>query len=76
MGEKDRLKKVFYTKDPVKIIDALEEFDLEGYSEKETLIKAHMGEINNKYFTKPELIKIVVNALKQKSAKPFHFPYY
>ena len=71
MGEKDRLKKVLFFKDPNRISDALHGFGIDDYSGKQTLIKIHMGEVKNKYFSKPEFVKLVVDVLLRKSAKPF-----
>ena len=71
MGEKDRLKKVLFFKDPNRISDALQGFGIDDYSGKQTLIKLHMGEVKNKYFSKPEFVKLVVDVLLRKSAKPF-----
>ena len=71
MGEEDRLSKVLFFKDSNKIFDALEFFGLDDYSEKETLIKLHMGELNNKYFVRPNFVKLTVNALYKKFSEPF-----
>ncbi len=71
MGEKDRLKKVIFIKNPNKIKDALQFFGLDDYSNKKTLVKLHMGEVKNKYYTKPDFVKLIVKTLKKNSAKPF-----
>jgi uncharacterized Fe-S center protein len=71
MGEKDRLSKVYYFKDPRRVEDALNNFGLEKYSGEEALLKLHMGEKNNKYFTKPEFVRLIVNSLLNVSSKPF-----
>ncbi|MEA2037815.1 MAG: DUF362 domain-containing protein [Nanoarchaeota archaeon] len=36
-------------------------------------VKLHMGEKGNKYFLKPELVKVVVGVLRELGAKPFLF---
>jgi hypothetical protein len=71
MGEKNRMKKVVFFTDITKINDALENFKLDSFSGKTVPIKLHMGETGNRYFLKPELAKIVVDALKSVNAKPF-----
>ena len=71
MGEEDRLKKVLFFKDSKKIFSALEFFGLKDFSEKKTLIKLHMGELNNKYYVRPDFVKLTVDALYKKSSKPF-----
>ena len=71
MGEEDRLKKVLFFKDSNKIFSALEFFGLEDFSDKKTLIKIHMGELNNKYYVRPDFVKLTVDALYKKSSKPF-----
>ena len=71
MGEKDRLKKVFFLKDTSKIYDVLDELVLDDYSGKETLVKLHMGETGNRYFPKTDFVRLIVDALKRKSAYPF-----
>jgi len=71
MGEKDRVNKVYFFKDPNKIKDALQFIGLDDYSEKETLVKLHMGEVKNQFFIKPDFVKLIVGTLIRKSAKPF-----
>ena len=71
MGEEDRLKKVFFLKNLDKLDYALRFFGLESYSDKKTLIKLHMGEYKNKYFSKPDFVKLIVESLINVSAKPF-----
>ena len=60
MGEKDRLKKVIFIKNPKKIKDALLFFGLDDYSNKKTLVKLHMGEVKNKYYTKPDFVRLII----------------
>jgi uncharacterized Fe-S center protein len=50
---------------------ALSYFPLQQLSGKKVPLKLHMGEKNNQYFVKPELVKYVVDELKKIKADPF-----
>jgi hypothetical protein len=50
---------------------ALQNFSLQSFAGKQVPVKLHMGEMNNKYFLKPELAKAVVDEFKKAGAKPF-----
>ena len=63
-------KVVFFT-DLIKLSDALENFNIDSYSGRNIPVKLHMGELNNKYFLKPDLAKVVIEALKTVNAEPF-----
>ena len=65
-------KVVFFT-DIAKLPDALSFFSLESFAGKKVPVKLHMGEKNNPYFVKPELVKDVVKELKKAHANPFLF---
>jgi uncharacterized Fe-S center protein len=71
MGEEDRLKKVIFIKDLDRLDEALQEFDLNVYSNKKSLIKIHMGEPNNKYFSPPDFVKLIVKSFNEICAYPF-----
>jgi uncharacterized Fe-S center protein len=71
MGEEDRLNKVIFIKNLKKLENVFMEFGLSNFSDKDTLIKLHMGEVNNKYFSKPDFVKLVVRSLLNVSARPF-----
>ena len=43
------------------------------YEGEKIAIKLHMGEKGNKYYLKPELVKVVVETLKELKTKPFIF---
>jgi uncharacterized protein len=73
MGEKNRMKKVVFFIDIAKLPEALSFFSLENFSGKKVPVKLHMGEKNNPYFVKPDLVKRVVDELKKTKAKPFLF---
>jgi uncharacterized Fe-S center protein len=71
MGEKNWMNKVIFFTDFTKFNDALENFNITSFSGKSVPIKLHMGEINNKHFLKPDLAKVVVDALKNVNAEPY-----
>jgi uncharacterized Fe-S center protein len=73
MGEKDRLKKVVFFTDLDKINNAINEFNIQSFSERHIPVKLHMGEDKNKYFPRPELARIIVNELKDINSDPFLF---
>jgi len=73
MGEKNRMNKVVFFTDIAKLPDALTFFSLESFAGKKVPVKLHMGEENNPYFVKPELVKDVVMQLKKAHANPFLF---
>ncbi len=70
MGEKNWMNKLIFFKDLTKLSDALENFNFDSFSGKSVPVKLHMGEIRNKHFLKPDLAKVVVDALKSVNAKP------
>jgi uncharacterized Fe-S center protein len=73
MGEKSRMNKVVFFTDINKLHDALEQFPIHGFTQKKVPLKLHMGEKNNPYFVKPELVKLIVDELKSAGADPFLF---
>jgi uncharacterized Fe-S center protein len=73
MGENRRMKKVFFFTELSKLHEALNNFNMQSFANKKIPIKLHMGEIKNKYFSKPELAKLVVDELKQVNAEPYLF---
>lgn len=73
MGEEDRVKKVVYITDLSRLDDALAFFNLQSFIGKEVLFKVHMGEMGNKYYPKPSLVKPVVDCLKAQGMSPFFY---
>lgn len=73
MGEKGRLSKVVFFTDLNKLNKALKKFRIDTFSGKKIPIKLHMGEKNNKYFSKPDFVKLIVDELKNVNADPFLF---
>ena len=67
------MKKVVFFSDENKIGEALDNFNLKGFVNKKIPFKLHMGEKNNKYFPKTEIVKKVILALKERKIKPFLF---
>lgn len=51
----------------------LKDFGFESFTGERVLIKLHMGEAGNKFYLKPPLIKLFVDALKDVGAEPFLF---
>ena len=69
MGEKGWMKKVVFFTDPEKLDEALDNFNLKSFSNKKTPVKLHMGEWKNKFYTKPEFVKYVIDYLKNINAE-------
>jgi len=67
------MKKVIFFSDLEKLHEALENFDIQNFAGKKTPVKLHMGEIKNKYFSKPDFVKIVTDELKRVKADPYLF---
>jgi len=65
-------KVVFFT-DLQKLSEALNNFNMKGFADKRVPVKLHMGEIKNKFFPKPDFVKLVVDELKKVHADPFLF---
>jgi uncharacterized Fe-S center protein len=73
MGEKGRLKKVIFFTELDKFNDALENFNIQGFKDKKVPVKLHMGELKNKYYSKPDLVKPIIDELKNHKIKPYLF---
>ena len=56
-----------------KIPSALKNIGLKKFAKEKVLVKLHMGEINNKWYVKPEIAKIAVDELKKIKSDPFLF---
>ena len=67
------MNKVVFFRVPEKLEEALDYFNLEGFAHQQVPLKLHMGEVKNKYFTKPDFVKRVVGALVQRQVKPYLF---
>ena len=63
-------KVVFFT-DLMKLNNALENFNIQSFSDKSIPVKLHMGEMRNKHFLKPDFAKVVIDALINVNAKPY-----
>jgi uncharacterized Fe-S center protein len=64
MGESYRMNKIIFITDMIKFDEALDYFNIQGFRGKTVPIKLHMGELKNKYFPNPELVKNIVSSLK------------
>jgi uncharacterized Fe-S center protein len=73
MGEEDRLNKVVFFTDENKLHEALENFDIKDFKAKKVPVKLHMGEMKNKYYTKSDFVKCVIDELLDFKVKPFLF---
>ena len=67
------MKKVIFFSDLEKLHEALENFDIQNFAGKKVPVKLHMGEIKNKYFSKPDFVKIVTDELKRVKSDPYLF---
>lgn len=67
------MKKVIFFSDLEKLHEALENFDIQNFAGKKVPVKLHMGEIKNKYFSKPNFVKIVIDELKRVKSDPYLF---
>ena len=65
------MNKVVFFANPSQITDAIKHFDVAGFKDESIPIKLHMGEMKNKYFTKPDFVKRVVELVKTKGGHPF-----
>jgi uncharacterized Fe-S center protein len=69
MGE-DRVTFVYFFTDITKLSEACALCNLSEFSHQEVLVKLHMGEVKNKYFSKPSFIKIAIDELHRIHAHP------
>jgi uncharacterized Fe-S center protein len=67
------MKKVVYFTDVNKLHDALDNFNFKSFADKKIPVKLHMGEMRNKYFTKADFVKPVIDELKNINANPYLF---
>jgi len=56
-----------------KIEKALNQFSFKEFRKRNVMIKLHMGELGNKSFLKPDVVKIFVDELKNIQSIPFLF---
>ena len=73
MGEESGMSNVIFFTDLEKFHDALAHFNIESFAGKKVPVKLHMGELKNKYFSKPEFVKHVIDELKMAHAEPYLF---
>ena len=65
------MKKVVFFTDEKKLSEALENFNLKGFENKDVPLKLHMGENKNKYYPRPDFVKHVVETLKELKISPY-----
>jgi len=73
MGENSRMKKVIFFTELEKLHEALKSFDIQNFAGKKVPVKLHMGEIKNKYYPKPDFVKLVIDELKKDNVDPYLF---
>ena len=73
MGEEGRLKKVIFFSDLKRLSEALDNFAIQSFTDREVPVKLHMGELKNKYYPKPEFVKLVIDELKKRGVDPYLF---
>ena len=67
------MKNVFFFKNLDRLNIALKELNILDFEGKKIPIKMHMGEKNNKYFSKPELVEKIIKDLRKFNINPFLF---
>jgi len=67
------MKKVVFFSDLKMLDKALENFNIHSFSGKNVPVKLHMGEKKNKYYSKPDFVKIVIGELKKNKVNPYLF---
>ncbi len=60
-------------KDMGKVFMALRKFGFDDFAGKRVLVKLHMGEVGNKFYLKPDVIKHFIDELKSIKSKPLLF---
>lgn len=67
------MKKVVFFTDLNKIKEAYEFFNIDSFKNEKFPLKIHMGEVKNKYFPKPKIIKPFIDELLNIESKPFFY---
>ncbi len=67
------MAKVYFFTEAEKLLGALDLLGIEDFRGVEVLIKLHMGELGNRYYISPSIVKLVVEKLKDVGAAPFLF---
>ncbi|UCF12755.1 MAG: DUF362 domain-containing protein [Thermoplasmatales archaeon] len=67
------MKKVIFFSDLEMLHKALKSFNIQTFAGKKVPVKLHMGEIENKYYSKPHFVKLVIDELKKDNVDPFLF---
>jgi uncharacterized Fe-S center protein len=73
MGEEGGMKKVIRFSDLSKLGEALDNFNIKSFADKEVLFKLHMGEMGNKYYPKAKIVKPAIEELKARNITPYFY---
>ena len=65
------MKKVVFFTDLKNLHEAVENFNIKSFENKDVPVKLHMGEDKNKFFPRPDFVKQVVDELKRVNARPY-----
>jgi len=65
------MNKVVFFSDLRKLHESFEQFSFQEFSGKNVPVKLHMGEMKNKFFPKPDFVKMIIDELKILGMKPF-----
>ncbi len=71
MGGAKKVKKVVFFTDLAKLPNVYERIGLSFFSNKEVLVKLHMGEVKNKFFPRPDYVRRHIDILHEINANPF-----
>ena len=67
------MKKVVHLTDTKKVSQAFENFNIESFKDQSYPFKLHMGELKNKYFPKPSVVKPFIDELLKIGSNPFFY---
>ena len=65
------MNKVVFFKDISQLQQAMTHFDMKTFSDQKVPVKLHMGEVKNKYYSKPSYVKHHIDYLHSIHAHPF-----
>ena len=70
-GSEKMMKKVYFFSDIKNLPEVLNSLNISSYRDQDVLVKLHMGEKKNKYYSKPEYVKKHIDVLVNNNARPF-----
>jgi len=71
MGGAAQMKKVYFFTDLNDLSDVMKSLRVAEFEDKDVLVKLHMGEVKNKFFSSPDYVKKHIDILKDHTARPF-----